>query len=84
MTIMARTTLNIYDNLIAKFRGYFYTDSIFRKIPQEMTSYLISFYFYFYLPTDPTLAHQMSIDLIWHGLRQESRTYLGYIATVGC
>ena len=62
MTIIAQTILNVYDNLIAKFRGYFYTDSIVRKIPQEMTSYLISFYLFFYLPTDPTLAHRMSVE----------------------
>ena len=59
----ALTTSNVYDNLIAKFRGFFYTNSVFRMLPQEMTICI-------FLPADPTLAHQMSaeqgINLAWH------------------
>ena len=45
-----------------------------------MTSYLITFYLFFYLPTDPTLARQMSIEqdinLAWPHSGTYERTHL--------
>ena len=44
-----------YDNLIGLF--FFYTDSIFRLLPQEKTSQLFFLLIFIYLPTNPTLLN---------------------------
>ena len=64
MTIVALTTSIVYDNLIAKFRGYFLLANT------TGNDIIINwFYLFFYLPTNPTLAHQMfveqDINLAW-------------------
>ena len=60
MTIIALTTSNV-----SKFRGYFYTDSIFRLYNTTGNDITINcFLLLFYLPINPTLAHQnlMSVE----------------------
>ena len=79
MTIIALTILNVYDNLIVKFRGYFLYQLRFFY---ATTGYdiIISFYLFFYLPTNPILAHQISVEqginLAWPCLHRKKKIYV--------